>query len=182
MRANETYSEAKRARNMDVLMNAQSPHKWWSVLKSAVFGLSSSLPPFVGEGAVLVCESVWPSWSALGSFCWQAVRRDGWSAAHMSSISKSNHLCVQVEWGEASLVRLGPIWCHWHIGELVRHCRRSLVKVVDWCVSRLAWLICCRIILTASSQGRLLISRSLTIHLRDLPSLPSGRESSGVSC
>ena len=33
MRANETYSEAKRQfsdRNRDVLMNVQSPHKWWS--------------------------------------------------------------------------------------------------------------------------------------------------------
>ena len=39
VRANETYSEAKRrfsARNNEVLMNAQSPHKWWSTLKSAV--------------------------------------------------------------------------------------------------------------------------------------------------
>ena len=56
-----TYSEAKRqfsARNRDVLMNAQSPHKWWSTLKSAVFGLSSSLLPLVGEGGGLVCESV----------------------------------------------------------------------------------------------------------------------------
>ena len=61
VRANETYSETKRqfsARNRDVLMNAQSPHKWWSTLKSAVFGLSSSLPPVVGGGAGLVCESV----------------------------------------------------------------------------------------------------------------------------
>ena len=35
VRANKTYSEAKRqfsARNRDVLMNAQSPHKWWSTL------------------------------------------------------------------------------------------------------------------------------------------------------
>ena len=39
-------------------MNAQSPHKWWSTLKSAVFGLSSSLPPLVGGGGGLVCESV----------------------------------------------------------------------------------------------------------------------------
>ena len=40
VRANETYSEAKdqfNTRNMDVLINAQSPHKWWSTLKSAVF-------------------------------------------------------------------------------------------------------------------------------------------------
>ena len=61
MRANETYSEAKpqfSARNRDVLMNAQSPHKWWSILKCAVFGLSSSLPPLVGGGGGLVCESV----------------------------------------------------------------------------------------------------------------------------
>ena len=61
VRSNETYSEAKRqlsARNRDVLMNAQSPHKWWSTLKSAAFGLSSSLPPLVGGGGGLVCESV----------------------------------------------------------------------------------------------------------------------------
>ena len=60
MRANETNSEVNRqfsARNWDVLMNAQSPHKWWSTLKSAVFGWSSSLPPLVGGGGELVCES-----------------------------------------------------------------------------------------------------------------------------
>ena len=44
--------------NRNVLMNAQSHHKWWSTLKSAVFGLSSSLPPLVGGGSGLVCESV----------------------------------------------------------------------------------------------------------------------------
>ena len=35
VRANETYSEAKRQfsdRNEDFLMNVQSPHKWWSTL------------------------------------------------------------------------------------------------------------------------------------------------------
>ena len=61
VRVNETSSEAKRqfsARNMDVLMNAQYPLKWWSTLKSAVFGLSSSLPPLVGGGGGLVCESI----------------------------------------------------------------------------------------------------------------------------
>ena len=53
VRANETYSEAKHQfsdRNGDVLMNVQSPHKWWSTLKSAVSGSSSSLPPLVSEG------------------------------------------------------------------------------------------------------------------------------------
>ena len=39
-------------------MNVQSPHKWWSTLKSDVFGTSSSLPPLVNEGGGLVCESV----------------------------------------------------------------------------------------------------------------------------
>ena len=60
-RANETYSEAKRRfmdRNRDVLMNVQSPHNWWSTLKSVLFGSSSSLPPLVSEGGGLVCKSV----------------------------------------------------------------------------------------------------------------------------
>ena len=61
VRANETYSEAKQqfsVTNIDVLMNVQSPHKWLSTLKSAVFGSSSSLPRLVGPGGGLVCESV----------------------------------------------------------------------------------------------------------------------------
>ena len=65
VRANETYSEAKcqfSPRNRDVLINAQSPHKWWSTLKSAVFGLSSSLPPLVGGGGGLTGVQVgWQS-------------------------------------------------------------------------------------------------------------------------
>ena len=42
---------------MDVLMNVQSPHKWWSTLKSAVFGSSSSLPLLVSEGGRLEMDS-----------------------------------------------------------------------------------------------------------------------------
>ena len=38
-------------------MNVHSPNKWWSTLKSAVFGLSSSLPP-LSEGGGLVYESI----------------------------------------------------------------------------------------------------------------------------
>ena len=47
-------------RSRDVLMNAQCPHKWWSTLKTAVLGSSSdsSLPPLIGAGGGLVCESV----------------------------------------------------------------------------------------------------------------------------
>ena len=61
MRGNETYSEAKRKysdRNTDVLMNVQSPYKWWSTLKSAVFSSSSSFPSLISEGGGLLCESV----------------------------------------------------------------------------------------------------------------------------
>ena len=61
VRANETYPETKRQfsdRNRDVLMNVHSPHKWWSTLKSAVFGSSSALPPLVSEGGGLVSESI----------------------------------------------------------------------------------------------------------------------------
>ena len=39
-------------------MNVQSPHKWWSILKSVVFSTSSSLLPLVNVGGGLVCESV----------------------------------------------------------------------------------------------------------------------------
>ena len=41
-------------------MNAQCPHKCWSTLKSAVFGSNSDsfLPPLIGAGGGLVCESV----------------------------------------------------------------------------------------------------------------------------
>ena len=62
-RANTVYAEAMRqfsVRSRDVLMNALCPHKWWSTLKWAVFGSSSdsSLPPLIGAGGGLVCESV----------------------------------------------------------------------------------------------------------------------------
>ena len=39
-------------------MNVLSAHKWWSTLKSAVFGSSSSVPQLISEGGGLVCESV----------------------------------------------------------------------------------------------------------------------------
>ena len=56
MRANETYSDAMRqfSRNRADLINVQSPHKWWSTLKSAEFG-KSPFPPLVNEGGGLVC-------------------------------------------------------------------------------------------------------------------------------
>ena len=39
-------------------MNVQSSHNWWSILKSALFGSSSSFRLLVNEGGRLVCESV----------------------------------------------------------------------------------------------------------------------------
>ena len=47
-------SETARA----VLMNVQSLHKWWSTLKSAVFGSSWAVLPLVSEGGGLVCDLV----------------------------------------------------------------------------------------------------------------------------
>ena len=41
-----------------VLMNVQSPNKWWSTLKFHVFGTSSLLPPLASEDGGLVRESV----------------------------------------------------------------------------------------------------------------------------
>ena len=54
----------------DVLMNAQCPHKWWWTLMSAVFGSSSdsSLPPLIGAGGGLVCESVWKAYMLSAHF------------------------------------------------------------------------------------------------------------------
>ena len=57
-RANEVSPDAGRhfdVRNIAVLTNSQSPHNWRSILKSAVFGSSSSLPPILDGGGGLVC-------------------------------------------------------------------------------------------------------------------------------
>ena len=83
VKANETYSEAKRQfsdTNWDVLMNVQSPHKWWSTLKSEGIGSSSSLPPLVSEGGGLVCEFVGKGDLLSDHF-------DSKQSAHLSSIS-----------------------------------------------------------------------------------------------
>ena len=62
-RDNAARAKAMRqfsVRSRDDLMNAKCPHKWWQTIKSAVFGssLDSSLPPLIGVGGCLVCESV----------------------------------------------------------------------------------------------------------------------------
>ena len=83
-------------------------------------------------------------------------------------------------WTFSPLISGGPL-LSLRCSARIHHCLRSLVKVVDWCVSRLVRLICCRTILTASSPGRLLIYCSLVIHLLVLPPLSLGRVRWGVS-
>ena len=63
--ANETYSEAMRqfsVRNRDVLMNALSPHKWRSTLKSSVrpagVRLEFVITSLVRGGGGQLCESI----------------------------------------------------------------------------------------------------------------------------
>ena len=116
VRANETYSEAKRqfsSRNMDVVMNAQSPHKSWSTLKSAVFSLSLSLPLTDCWWRWWTGVRIgWLGWSALGSFWCQADQRVYCSAPHLPSVSETYHHCLQNKWGLVSLIRHGPLWGH----------------------------------------------------------------------
>ena len=61
-----------------LLISAQSPHKWWSTLKSAVFGVSSSLPPLVGVGGGLVFESVGKADLLLDHFHSKLSREPVW--------------------------------------------------------------------------------------------------------
>ena len=94
-------------------MNFHSPHKWWFTVKSAVLGSSSSLPPLVSEGGGLVCESVGKADMLSDHFdSKQAREAVDLPLTCLSSISQSCHLCVQVEWAEASLVILGALWWH----------------------------------------------------------------------
>ena len=67
-------------------------------------------------------------------------------------------------WTSSPLISGGPFLSQL-CSTLVRHCLPWSVRVGDWCVSRLERLICCQIILTASSPGSLLICWSLAIRL-----------------
>ena len=71
----------------------------------------------------ILYASYWES--ALGSFWWQAVQGVCWSATYLPSVSESYHLCLQVEWGQASLVRLGPLWGLWPIGYVSSFLKRT---------------------------------------------------------
>ena len=95
MRANETYSVAKRLfndRNRDVLMNVHSRHKWWFTLKSAGFGSSSPLPQLVSEVGH-VCESVGKADLLSDHFDSKQAREN----VNLLLTWQSYHLCIQVE-------------------------------------------------------------------------------------
>ena len=111
--ANAVYAEAMRqfnVRSRDILMNAQCSHKWWSTLKSAVFGssLDSSLPPLIGAGGGLVCESV-------GKVDLLSAHFDGKQSrdpVDLQSVPQSHFLCLQVTGGEAAPAGSRFLWWH----------------------------------------------------------------------
>ena len=68
------------------------------------------LPPHVSEGGGLVCGSVVIVDLLSNHFDSKQSREAvDLQLTHLPSISKSYHLCHQVERGQASLVRLGPL-------------------------------------------------------------------------
>jgi hypothetical protein len=56
--AQHVYENAEKAdiiRTRETLIGANAPHKWWSTLKSSLFGSSPSVPPLISPGGSLVC-------------------------------------------------------------------------------------------------------------------------------
>ena len=110
-RANAVYAEAMRqlsVRTRDVLMNAQRPHMWWSTLKSGVFGSSSdsSLPPLIGAGGGLVCESAGKTEMLSAHFDGKQSR----DPVDLPSVPQSHYLCLQVTGCEAASAGSGFLW------------------------------------------------------------------------
>ena len=98
-------------------MNVQSPHKWWSTLKSAVFSSSLSLPPLVSEGGGPVCESVGKADLLSDYFDSKQSREavDLLLTCHPSP-SLTTFVFRSSEVSISSLVRLGPLFValtHW---------------------------------------------------------------------
>ena len=113
--ANAVYAEAMRqfsVRRRDVLMNAQCPHKWWSTLKSAVFGSGSdsSLPPLIGAGGGPVRESVGNADMLSAHFDGKQSQGSSRSAIYLPSVPQSHYLCLQVTGGEAAAAGYGFLW------------------------------------------------------------------------
>ena len=71
----------------------------------------------------------WYDWSAVELFWQQTVQGGRRSASfYLPSIYLSYHLCLQVQWGQASLVRLGSFWWHWPVGYV-----SSFSEEYCWC-------------------------------------------------
>ena len=105
---NTVYAEAVRqfsVRSRDVQMNAQCSHKWWSTLKSAVFGSSSesSLPPLIGASGGLVCESVGKA-EMLSAHFDGAVQGSCRSAIHLPFVPQSH--CIGFAFRSREVKRL----------------------------------------------------------------------------
>ena len=126
MRANETYSEAKRQfsdRNRDVLMNIQSPHKWWSTIKSEVFGLGTCDAPLFMSRTLQ---------SALESSQEARIVQIDFSAA----FDRVNHLGIlsmlcSVDIGGSFLSILTQFLSNRSQQVMVDGCRSKLVSVVS---------------------------------------------------
>ena len=89
-----------------------SLHKWWSTLKSAVFGASSSLPPLVNEGGGLVCESVGKDNLLLDHFDSKQSRE----AVHQPPTCHSSPSLTTFAFGSREvrhlLLDFRPLWWH----------------------------------------------------------------------
>ena len=86
-------------KSRDILMSAPCDDKWWSTLKSAVFGssLDSSLPLIGrGGGGGKVCQSVGKAEMLSANFDGKHLR----DPVDLPSISQSQYLCLQVTGGE----------------------------------------------------------------------------------
>ena len=107
-RVNAVYAKTIQQfsfRSRDVLMNAQCPHKWWSIFKSAVFGSSSDS----SLSSLLLGQVVVWSVSRSGrQICCRPIlmeRSPGiQSIRHPLTIRLSiwYYLCLQVTGGEAA--------------------------------------------------------------------------------
>ena len=52
MRAERAYNDGVK----EVLLSSSDDHKWWSTLKSLLFGVDSSMPPLLNaDGSAIYC-------------------------------------------------------------------------------------------------------------------------------
>ena len=96
-------------------------------LMSVVFGSSLLLLPLVSGGGGLVCESVGKADLLSDHF-------DSKQYREAVDLLFTFRLCLQVERGQASLVRLRPLWRHWPIGYVSSFLKRTALDIAH-CLS-----------------------------------------------